>query len=138
MFVRHLTIRMAVSGLLVAAAALALAFRAGAQDCRQGDFGCGHAASHDSYKNWHSPYDGGSCCKDADCRPTRARQLEDGSWEAWVQGAWRRVPKRAMLELSHDRFAAMKVEYEKAGPEPSNMRYGYVVPNGPVDYSVFA
>jgi hypothetical protein len=46
-------------------------------------------------------------------------------------------PKRAMLELSRDRFAAMKAEYEKAGPEPSNMRYGYVVPSGPVDYSVF-
>ena len=24
----------------------------------------------------------------------------------------------------------MKAAYEKAGPEPSNMRYGYVVPNG--------
>ena len=23
-------------------------------------------------------------------------------------------------------------------PEPSNLRYGYVVPNGPVDYSLFA
>jgi hypothetical protein len=46
-------------------------------------------------------------------------------------------PKRAMLELSRDRFAAMKLEYEKAGPEPSNLRYGYVVPNGPVDYSLF-
>jgi predicted TIM-barrel fold metal-dependent hydrolase len=47
-------------------------------------------------------------------------------------------PKRAMLDLSRDRFAAMKAEYEKAGPEPSNMRYGYVVPNGPIDYSLFA
>ena len=47
-------------------------------------------------------------------------------------------PKRAMLELKGDRFALMKAEYEKAGPEPSNMRYGYVVPNGPVDHSVFA
>lgn len=48
------------------------------------------------------------------------------------------APKRAMLELSRDRLAALKAEYEKAGPQPSNMRYGYVVPNGPVDYSVFA
>ena len=47
-------------------------------------------------------------------------------------------PKRAMLELGRDRFAALKTEYEKDGPEPSNLRYGYVVPNGPVDYSVFA
>jgi uncharacterized protein len=34
-----------------------------------------------------------------------------------------------MLELKGDRFAMMKTEYEKAGPEPSNTRYGYVVPN---------
>ncbi len=47
-------------------------------------------------------------------------------------------PKRAMLDLKGDRFAALKAEYEKAGPEPSHMRYGYVIPNGPVDYSVFA
>ena len=43
-----------------------------------------------------------------------------------------------MLELSRDRFAAMKAEYEKAGRSRSNLRYGYVVPNAPVDYSVFA
>jgi predicted TIM-barrel fold metal-dependent hydrolase len=47
-------------------------------------------------------------------------------------------PKRAMLELKGDRFALMKAEYEKAGPEPSNMRYGYVVPNGNVDHTLFA
>ena len=29
----------------------------------------------------------------------------------------------------------MKAEYEKDRPDPLNMRYGYVVPNGPVDYS---
>ena len=34
-------------------------------------------------------------------------------------------------------FALMKAEYEKAGPEPSNIRYGYVVPNKPMDHSVF-
>lgn len=43
-----------------------------------------------------------------------------------------------MLDVSRDRLAAIKAEYEKAGAAPSNMRYGYVVPNGPVDYSVFA
>jgi predicted TIM-barrel fold metal-dependent hydrolase len=47
-------------------------------------------------------------------------------------------PKRAELELRRDRFAALKAEYEKAGPERSNLRYGYVVPNRSVDYSVFA
>ena len=43
-----------------------------------------------------------------------------------------------MLDIKGDRFAAMKAEYDKAGPEPSNTRYGYVVPNGAVDHSVFA
>jgi predicted TIM-barrel fold metal-dependent hydrolase len=47
-------------------------------------------------------------------------------------------PKRAMLELSGDRFAALKAEYERNGPQPSNMRYGYVVPNSSVDHSLFA
>jgi hypothetical protein len=36
-------------------------------------------------------------------------------------------PKRAMLDISGDRFAVMKAEYEKAGPEPSHTRYGYLV-----------
>jgi predicted TIM-barrel fold metal-dependent hydrolase len=47
-------------------------------------------------------------------------------------------PRRAMLDVKTDRLAALKAEYEKEGAAPSNMRYGYVVPNGPVDYSVFA
>ncbi|SRR5260370_32546307 len=47
-------------------------------------------------------------------------------------------PKRAMLDLSCDRLAASKAEYDRAGPQPSNLRYGYVVPNGPIDYSLFA
>jgi uncharacterized protein len=46
-------------------------------------------------------------------------------------------PKRATLDLKVDRFALMKAEYEKAGPEPSNVRYGYVMPNKPMDHSVF-
>jgi hypothetical protein len=47
-------------------------------------------------------------------------------------------PKKAMLELKGDRFALMKAEYQKNGPEPSNVRYGYVVPNGSIDHKVFA
>jgi uncharacterized protein len=43
-----------------------------------------------------------------------------------------------MQELKGDRFALMKAEYEKAGPEPSNVRYGYVVPDGTIDHGVFA
>jgi predicted TIM-barrel fold metal-dependent hydrolase len=47
-------------------------------------------------------------------------------------------PKRAMQEFKGDRFALMKAEYEKAGAEPSNTRYGYVVPNSAIDHGVFA
>jgi hypothetical protein len=43
-----------------------------------------------------------------------------------------------MLDIKGDRFAMMKAEYEKAGPEPSNTRYGYVVPTAPIDHKVFA
>jgi uncharacterized protein len=46
--------------------------------------------------------------------------------------------KKAMLDFKGDKLTALKVEYEKEGPARSNVRYGYVVPNGPVDYSVFA
>jgi predicted TIM-barrel fold metal-dependent hydrolase len=34
--------------------------------------------------------------------------------------------KRASLDASLDRFAALKLDYEKAGPDPSNLRYGYI------------
>ena len=47
-------------------------------------------------------------------------------------------PKKAMLELRGDRFAMMKAQYDKGGAEPSNTRYGYVIPNGQIDHSVFA
>jgi predicted TIM-barrel fold metal-dependent hydrolase len=45
-------------------------------------------------------------------------------------------PKRAMLEFKNDRITAWKNEYEKEGPTPTHMRYGYV--KGPVDHAVFA
>jgi hypothetical protein len=35
----------------------------------------------------------------------------------------------------NDRFSALKAEYEKNGPEPSNMRYGYV--RGRINHAVF-
>jgi uncharacterized protein len=43
---------------------------------------------------------------------------------------------KAGMELKQDRFAALKAQYEKNGPERSNMRYGYV--RGPIDHAVFA
>jgi predicted TIM-barrel fold metal-dependent hydrolase len=45
-------------------------------------------------------------------------------------------PKRAMLDIKGDRITAWKEEYEKEGPTPTHMRYGYV--SGPVDHSLFA
>jgi uncharacterized protein len=47
-------------------------------------------------------------------------------------------PRRAMLDIKGDRYTALKEEYERNGAERSNLRYGYVVPIGPVDHSVFA
>jgi uncharacterized protein len=44
--------------------------------------------------------------------------------------------KKADLDLKKDRFAQLKAEYEKNGPEPSNVRYGYV--HGPIEHAVFA
>jgi predicted TIM-barrel fold metal-dependent hydrolase len=43
--------------------------------------------------------------------------------------------KRAGLEAGQDRFASLKQAYDKAGPRPSNLRYGYV--NTAQDYSAF-
>ncbi|HYA06665.1 MAG TPA: hypothetical protein VEF90_12310 [Xanthobacteraceae bacterium] len=47
-------------------------------------------------------------------------------------------PKKAMLDFKDDKLTALKTEYEKEGPGRSNMRYGYVVPNRPIDYALFA
>src|SRR5262249_30052640 len=45
-------------------------------------------------------------------------------------------PIKAGKALQRDRFSAMKAAYQGSGPEPSNMRYGYV--RGPLDHSLFA
>ena len=46
--------------------------------------------------------------------------------------------KRTMQDHKIDNVTKWKEAYEKEGPARSNLRYGYVIPNGPVDYSVFA
>jgi predicted TIM-barrel fold metal-dependent hydrolase len=49
------------------------------------------------------------------------------------------LPPERHTELSRDRFAVMKAEYDRAGPEPSNLRYGYVdSPGVPFPHEVFA
>jgi predicted TIM-barrel fold metal-dependent hydrolase len=45
-------------------------------------------------------------------------------------------PAKASLDVAGDRFASLKADYEKNGPQPSNRRYGYV--RGPIDHGVFA
>ena len=47
-------------------------------------------------------------------------------------------PDPGSLQTIRSEIELMKAEYEKAGPEPSHTRYGYVVPNGAMDHSLFA
>jgi predicted TIM-barrel fold metal-dependent hydrolase len=42
----------------------------------------------------------------------------------------------AEAEMRNDRLTELKLAYERQGPQPSNLRYGYVA--RPIDYSVFA
>jgi hypothetical protein len=43
--------------------------------------------------------------------------------------------KKAEFEVQTDRLAALKAEYERMGPDPSNLRYGYVAgPYEPLDH----
>ena len=49
------------------------------------------------------------------------------------------LPPERHGEISRDRFAIMKAEYERAGPKPSNLRYGYVdSPGVAFPHEVFA
>ena len=49
------------------------------------------------------------------------------------------LPPERHGEISRDRFAIMKAEYDRAGPKPSNLRYGYVdSPGVPFPHEVFA
>jgi uncharacterized protein len=45
-------------------------------------------------------------------------------------------PKKAELDFKSDRLTALKAKYDKAGREPSNLRYGYVAEPIP-DFSAF-
>jgi hypothetical protein len=64
-----------------------------------GDFGVGHAQFHHWYNTGENggpltrPYGlpGIKCCDD-DCRPTKARMKDDGSWEVWIERRWWPVP----------------------------------------------
>lgn len=56
-----------------------------------------HGVGHDKLHHWYSqlmrpdmPHS--SCCNNQDCRPTQARQLPDGSWEALKDARWVKIP----------------------------------------------
>ncbi|UYN95959.1 MAG: hypothetical protein KIT25_03155 [Enhydrobacter sp.] len=78
-----------------------LSVRGMAQD---GHHGHHHAENHDWYKELKQPGTGYSCCNgssdgvEGDCRPTRARQADDGAWHAMINGRWIPVPPRVVLQ----------------------------------------
>ena len=45
--------------------------------------------------------------------------------------------RQAEAAMAKDKLTALKLAYEEAGPEPSNLRYGYAAPE-PMDHTVFA
>lgn len=76
---------------------------------QSGHHGEGHAENHDWYQKLKQPGTGYSCCNGAtngvegDCRQTRAYQTDDGTWRALINGQWKPVPPRVVLQqLSPD------------------------------------
>ncbi len=85
------------SGLVAAALLLSLSFSPQSHS-QSGMHGDGHAEFHHLYKSWRTPGNPAvSCCHDEDCRPTKAKQDEDGNWLAWNGYKWLRVPHRALM-----------------------------------------
>lgn len=83
---------------LIVFALLAIAGAARAEDCREGEYGCGHHENHEQFKTLRGP-DGGSCCESGDCRFTVARPADGPTgWEVWDGLGWAPVPKTAMLK----------------------------------------
>ncbi len=84
------------------------------EDCVYGAYGCGHQENHEKYMGWHrdptaeqraNGVKGMHCCKEGDCRPTRAQKgnperpgEEEDTWFAWDGQRWRRVPDHALLK----------------------------------------
>jgi len=70
----------------------------------QGMHGEGHDKLHHWYKQLMRPdMPHSSCCNDQDCRPTQARQLPDGRWEALKDGVWVIIPNEKInREESYD------------------------------------
>lgn len=78
-----------------------------------GDHDRGHAERHDWYRALRQPGSGMPCCNGVqqqpggavtgDCRPTRAFLGDDGVWRALVDGEWRLVPPRVVLDPAQSR-----------------------------------
>jgi hypothetical protein len=49
------------------------------------------------YRSLTTPYNGGSCCSVADCRPVEARLVGEG-WQIHVDGAWIEVSPYVVLK----------------------------------------
>lgn len=99
----RLALALAVVGLCVPAAA-------DDEKCVPGSYGCGHRENHEQYMKWHREVPDSSghrmhCCKEGDCRPTRATKgnpyrpgEDEDSWYAWTGSRWTKVPPEAMLK----------------------------------------
>jgi hypothetical protein len=51
------------------------------------------------FNDLRQPWTNALCCSVADCRPVDAR-LNDGHYEAFIEGEWRRVPDHLILNRS--------------------------------------
>ncbi len=50
------------------------------------------------YRSLRQPVTGISCCSEADCRATPARQRPDGSWQAMLGSEWIDIPPNLIIE----------------------------------------
>jgi hypothetical protein len=51
------------------------------------------------FNSLRQPWTNALCCSVADCRPVQSR-LSDGHYEAFIEGEWRQVPDRLILNRS--------------------------------------
>lgn len=97
-----------------------------AQDYRgiSGNHGDGHAQHHDWYRALRTKH-GWSCCNGdevtahgttpGDCRPVKARPIDDERWEAWFNGTWNEIPKEAVLPDELNKVPTTAHICERAG-----------------------
>ena len=85
---------------------LAFAFVTTQAEAREGYRGVEHGEyyAESGYQNWTIPGTKDSCCSHQDCQPTLAKWVldasgQEGHWEAAVNGMWKRVPDKAILDV---------------------------------------